>query len=107
RLDVDEEPGLAQLARESGDRRRGGSGGESVDLAAHVVHEIELAARVLAETDQAQVGVDELLVPDDPPPLVLQAPDFAGVVIAVDVGPDELLEPGAAVDVAAGDRTRL
>src|SRR5262249_54874477 len=45
---------------------------------------------------------DDLLVP-----IVAQHPNAAAVVIAVDIGPDQLLEPFAVIDKPARDRAEV
>src|SRR5262249_19631910 len=48
-----------------------------------------------------------LTVPEGRRAIVLDPPDLAGGPVAVDVGADQLGQPGAAVDPAAGERAGL
>ena len=80
--------------------------GEAVDLAVEG-QDVELALRVLAEGGDVQLlltlAVDQLAVDDGLAVLVAEAPDPAGVEVAVDVDAGQLGQGLAAVDVAAGD----
>src|SRR5262249_50061704 len=67
----------------------------------------ELALGVLAERGDVQPGVapqvDQLAVDDRLAVLLAEAPDPAGLVVAIDVHADQLGQRLAAVDVAPGD----
>ena len=71
------------------------------------VDEIQLAVLALAEGDDLHRGIGDFLVPGDLFAVVPQGPDFAGLVVAVDVGSRELRQALAVVHKAAGDRGGL
>ena len=71
-----------------------------------MVADQEFALRVDAEAGDLE-GVGDLLVPVDLLAVVLERPDLAGRVVAVDVGPAQIGELLAVVDDAAGQRPRL
>src|SRR5262249_13614485 len=57
--------------------------------------------------DDAQLGLGQLLVPGHLLAVVAHPPDPAGVEVAVEVGPREVLQALAAVDVAARQAAEL
>src|SRR5262249_31697124 len=82
---------------------------QPADAAGHVVQQVQFAGRVLAEAYQPQAGVVQLAVVADRLLLavVAERPDAAGVVVAVDVGPGQLVTPPALVAEPACDRAEV
>ena len=80
---------------------------QGVDEAGGVVDGVDLAVPADGEAGDEDRGVGQLLVPGDLLAVVAQAPDLAVLVVAVDIGPAQLGELRAVVDVAAGDRPAL
>ena len=100
----------ARLAQPGRERLRGPVGlGRRLEAIepAHLVDDVQLAGVVGAEAGDVERGVDQLAVPGGLRAVVLDPPDAAGGPVAVDVGPDQLGQAGAAVDPAAGERAGL
>ena len=102
-----EQAGLAELPREILRVRGWRRGDELIDAPSHVVHDVKLAGVVFIECDDSVVRLRDLLMPEDLLTVVSECPDLAGIVVPVDVGADEVFQPRAAIDIAAGDRPRL
>ena len=100
----------ARLAQPGRERLRGPVGlGRRLEAIepAHLVDDVQLAGVVGAEAGDVEGRIDQLAVPDGLRAVVLDPPDAAGGPVAVDVGPDQLGQAGAAVDPAAGERAGL
>ena len=104
-----EQSGFAQLSREGGSRLRLRSAGQFEDLPAVVVQGIEGSVASLAETDDVDGRVGELLAPDHLLPIVVvpQPPHLPVRVIPVEVGAFQLGKLVSLVEVAAGDGPAL
>ena len=78
-----------------------------MNLAADEVHHVECALVGLPEIDDAKGGVDQFPVFADLVSLVAETPDSSGVIVPIDVGPDDFRQPLAAIDKASGDGAEI
>ena len=97
---------IAQPSREAG-AVVGNRIGFELENAATVVHDVQLAGVVLAETDDLHRAVGQFAMPGHLFAIVAEAPDFSGHPVAIKVSAAEFAQPLAAIDTAASDGGRF
>ncbi len=103
-----EDAGLAELLGKL--RRLVGNfrcGNQSVDAPSREIDKVDFPLGVLGNVDDTDLRVAQLAVLGHAALFVPQHPDFAGVVVAVDIGAAQLRQPRAVVDPAAGERAEV
>src|SRR5262245_60927269 len=103
----DKQSRFAQLLRKCRNWLSFRCGNQLVNRAVHEIDEVQLSGVIFAEGDDPERSVHEFLLHRDRFAVVAQRGDLAGVVVAVDVSARKVLALRAAVDEAAGHRTKI
>src|SRR6266511_4248903 len=78
-----------------------------MEPAADVVHDVELAGMIRAEGGDLDRRINQLALPGNFAVLVAQGPDFARLIVAVNVSAFQVAQSLSMIDVAACDRGRF